>query len=405
MKKALVPVFCTLLASTSFLLAEKLPSYEIKLPGQPFGVVTSQDQEWIFVSLFDEKRGPGISVLRNKDGRLEMVRTVPTLRIPSGIVLTHQGDMLIAAAQELVIFLDTERLKKGESEPSFQWVSDGRKAGSVYVNVTADDKTLFVSDELQQMITVMDLDHIRSLGRDSVANKKNFAAPEGARKAIVGRIPVGLSPVALAFSKDGRWLFSTSQIASPDWGWPRILEPEDKNLGPEKVSEGAIVVIDVTKAKTDPKGSVVAKVPAGGSPVRLALSPDGNRLFVAARNNDVVLVFDTAQLIKDAAHVKPTVIPVAADPVPIIVTASGKLAVVGNSYRYGNDPANLSFLTLLDTTRIGTTNNPILGKITCGAFPREFHLSADGKTLYLTNYRSRTLQIMDADRLTELAQK
>jgi hypothetical protein len=42
----------------------------------------------------------------------------------------------------------------------------------------------------------------------------------------------------------------------------------------------------------------------------------------------------------------------------------------------------------------------MLGQITCGAFPREFHLSADGKTLFLTNFLSETLQVIDVGRLT-----
>lgn len=70
--------------------------------------------------------------------------------------------MLIASAANSVVFFDTKRLETGESNPELQSLSDGPNAGSVYVNVTADDKTLFVSDEAVQTITVIDLDKIRS---------------------------------------------------------------------------------------------------------------------------------------------------------------------------------------------------------------------------------------------------
>jgi len=40
-----------------------------------------------------------------------------------------------------------------------------------------------------------------------------------------------------------------------------------------------------------------------------------------------------------------------------------------------------------------------LGTIPAGAFPREMALSADGHTLFLTNFGSSSFQVIDADRL------
>jgi hypothetical protein len=79
---------------------------------------------------------------------------------------------------------------------------------------------------------------------------------------------------------------------------------------------------------------------------------------------------------------------------------NGKLALAGNSNRFSSDAGKRSTLSVLDISRIGTERDPILGQLTCGAFPREFHLAADGKTLFLTNFLSRTLQVIDVDRLT-----
>jgi DNA-binding beta-propeller fold protein YncE len=396
-----------LLTSTLLVRAQNRPSFEIALPGSPFGVVVSPDQQWIFVSLANgqDGQGPGIAVLRKKDGHIGMVRTVPISDSPTGIVLTHDGDMLIAAAGGSVVFFDTQRLETGGSDPAFQWVSDGPNAGSIYVNVTADDKTLFVSDEAAQRITVIDLEKIRSLGRDAAMNLKRIHSPDGPSAAIIGRIPVGQAPIALTFSKDQKWLFTTSEIAPPAWGWPLVLAPEGSREGREKVPEGAVVVIDVAKARTDPQGSVIGRVPAGGSPVRLALSPDGNRLFVAARNSNAALVFDTTELVKEPDHAKPLKIPVGASPVPIVVVADGKFALVGNSDRFNPNPAKNSTLTVLDISLMGTKRNTKMGEIPCGAFPREFHLTTDGQTLFLTNFRSRTLQVIEVGRLEEILAK
>jgi DNA-binding beta-propeller fold protein YncE len=384
-------------------------SFEINLPGPPFGVVASRDQEWVFVSFSKGSHGesPGIAVLRNRERHIEIVRTIPMPRSPTGLVLTHDGDMLIAAADDFVVFFDTKRLETGEKDAAFQWVSDGPKAGSIYVNVTADDKTLFVSDEWIETITVIDLDRIRSLGRDSVANLRRVNSQDGASSAIIGKIPVGISPVALTFSNDPdqRWLFTTSEVAPPAWKWPRVLEREDGKPGQKKVPEGAVIVINVAKAKMNPEGSVVARIPAGGSPVRLALAPDSSRLFVTARNSNAVLVFNTTALIENPDDTKPTKIPVGTNPVPIILVDDGKLALIGNSNRYSSNAANNSTLTVLDTSRVGTALNPVIGNIRCGAFPRNFYLTADGRTLFLTNFRSSTLQVIDVSRLLTILEK
>jgi DNA-binding beta-propeller fold protein YncE len=395
-------VLVALLAIASFGSAQSQTNGVINLPAHPFGVAGSRDQQWVFVSLLvgEKSQGPGLAVLRNQAGHLELLRIIPTGSAPSGLVLTHDGKTLIVAAGDSVVFLDTHRLETGASDPLFQRVSDGPGSGSIYANVTADDQTLFVSDEDSQSITVIDLARIRSLSRDSFMHWHRRSSARGAAKAIIGKIPVGIAPIALTFSKDERWLFTTSEVASTNWGWPRVLERENRKRGQDKVPEGAVIVIDVAKAKTQPQDSVVARVPAGGSPVRSVLSPDGRSLYVSARNSNALLVFDTEQLINDPTHAQPQKIPVGTSPVPVVLVQNGKLALVGNSNRFSAEAEKSSTLTVLDTARIGSGLDPRIGEISCGAFPREFHLTDDGQTLFLTNFRSQTLQIFDVARLT-----
>lgn len=391
-----------LLGATSVRLkADEQPAnYDIKLPGRPFDVAVSADQKWIFVSIMAVKgEKPGIAVLQNKSGQIELIHTAPMGRSPEGLALTHHGDMLIAAADDYVVFFDTKRLEDGTSSPAFQWIPRGEKAGCCYANITADDKTLFVSDEFKKTITVIDLEKIRTIGSDSALNLKH---PEEASRAVLGRIPVGISPVALTFSNDGRSLFTTSEVAAPDWNWPRVLEDEEGRANTGKKPEGAVVVVNVAKAQTDPATSIIAKIPAGGSPVRLALSPDGNKAFVSARASDAVLVFSTSELIRGSKEAKPKKISVGKSPVPIIVVADGRYVLVGNSDRFGSGGNKNSTLTVLDTSRVGTEQDPKVGTIPCGAFPRNFCLAADGKTLFLTNYQSQSLQVIDVSRISEL---
>ncbi len=264
--------------------------------------------------------------------------------------------------------------------------SIGGGRNSIYVNTTADDKLLFVSEEGGGSITVIDLERARRDG---------YKAED-----VIGSIPVGQAPIALTFSPDGKWLYTTSQGAPPEWGWPAACKPEGMRAPNAPVSnpEGAVVVVDVARARTDPAHAAVARVPAACSPVRMSISPKGDRIFVTARNNNAVLAFDTGKLVSDGEHAMVGIAPVGSAPVPVMVMDGGRKLVVGNSNRFagGNSPESL---VVLDAARIGAGIGAVLGTIPTGAFPREMAVSGDGKTLFVTNFGSNALQVMDVAHL------
>ena len=347
------------------------PNFIVKLPSHPFDVVTTLASPdagcWLFVSM----PAAGIAVLHRDNGRVEFVRTVKVKDKPLGMVLTHDGKTLIAAAGNSVDFLDVGQLTSGKGKPAAARISDGKKAGSVYVNVTADDKFLFVADESTQSITVVDLEHGRK---------------------IVGKIPVGQLPIALTFSPDQRYLYTTSETARPQWKWQPACTAEAQPKA-AAVPEGAVVVIDVSSAKLDPANSVVALVPAGCSPVRMAISPSGDRVYVTARSSNLLLAFDTAKLLSDPQHARIASAPVGPAPVPVAVFNQGKYIVVGNSNRFAADQSKPQQLDVLTADPL-----QVVGHIPAGAFPRETSFSPDGNTLFLTNFSSDSLQVIDLKR-------
>lgn len=346
----------------------------------------SADGCWVFVSLVNTEKGTtqSVAVLSHRNGRVDLVRTVPLPSRPAGLVLTHDGKLLIAAALDKVLFLDVVCLIAGCPKPVAGSFSDGKSTQSVYANVTSDDKWLFISEETAYQITVIDLVRARQSG---------FHAD-----AIVGKIPVGKSPIALTFSPDEKWLYTTSQGAAKEWGWPAACKAENRPKTPGLVNpEGAVVTIDVVRATSDPAHAVVSRVPAGCSPVRLALSPSGDRVYVTARNSDAVLAFAADKLISDPEHARLGQTAVGTAPVPIAVIHDGKTVVSGNSDRFGGADA-AQILTLLDASKIGSPD-AIMGAIPAGAFPRDLRVSPDGSILYLTNFGSNSLQVMDVARL------
>lgn len=365
----------------------------VHLRGHPFQAIATRDGCAIFVSAV----GPpssfsgGITVLRRAGGKVKQSRFIDAdlLRSPQGalaMVLTHDGRLLIATTGDSVDFLDVERLTSKHGSPLLGQISDGPNAGSIYVNVTADDHFAFVSDERQHSITVINLANTR---------QKGFT-----QNSIVGRIPTGIAPIALTFSPDGRYLYTTSEEALRSWGWPTPCTPEIARAGLADLHpEGAVIVVDALKARTDPANSVLARVPAGCSPVRLALSPHGRLAYVTVRHNNKLAVFDTARLITDPAHALIAAVPVGTAPVGVAVVNGGKKVIVTNSNRFARGDEDWQPLTVIDTAKVSEGPAAVLGTIPAEGFPRELRVTSDGKTLLLTNFTSNTLEIIDLTRL------
>ena len=321
-------------------------------------------------------------VLRREGGNIRQTAMVPLKSGATGMTLSHDGKLLVVAATQSIDFLDVAALSSGKGRALLGSIVDPG-AGAIYANITGDDKTLFVSEERLASIAVIDLPKARGNGFKS--------------SAILGRIPVGIAPIALTFSADGKHLFTTSELAAPAWGWPAACKPEGRGGDASlRDPEGAIVVIDVSRAATDPASAVTARVPAGCSPVRMAQSPAGDRVYVTARNSNAVLAFDTAKLLADPAHSKLASAAVGSSPVPVVVLDGGRRVVAGNSDRFGGGETRQS-LTVLDVAQDGAMT--AAGSIPAGSFPREMALSHDGRTLFLTNFASKSLQVIDLTHL------
>ena len=374
---------------------------EVKLPGHPFGIAATSDGCRLFVSVASaDPMSNGIAVLRRDAGAILLERVVPIAAHegrpvmrpgPNGIVLTHDGRLLIAANDEEILFLDVPSMVRGDADPIVGRMTDGKSAGSFYVNVTRDDRLLFVSDEHAGTITVVDLEKARRSGFGS--------------DATIGRIPVGVAAIALTFSPDEKWLYTTSEVAPAAWNWPIVCPPDrvDRARFPNpEVSEGAVIVVDVERASTDPAGSIVAKAPAGCSAVRLAMSPDGRSAWVSARRSDAVVGFDAVKLRTSPLQARIGAVPVGTSPVGIAALPDGRHVVVANSNRIAANPNRPQTVSVIDARKVRDGAAAVIGTIAVGAFPREFSLSPDGRTLFLGNYLSDTLSVIDLARLSSV---
>jgi DNA-binding beta-propeller fold protein YncE len=365
----------------------------INLPStHAFQALPSKDGCWIFVSLATGNGEAGdldpdakIAVLARNAGRISLPRVVNVGGNPNGMALTHDGKMLLLADGNRVGFFDTARLISGHGNPVLGYWNDGTEApGRTYVSVTSDDTYLFISDEGAGTITVINL---------AKAKASHFAA-----SAIIGRIPVGNGPIAVTLSRDEKYLYSTSLSMDPSTDWPPECQPEWDPKAP-KNAEGAIFVVNVAIAKTDPAHSVVNIVRAGCTPVRLVLSPQGDIAYVSARGENSLLAFDTSRLVLDPTRSLIAKVPTGPAPIGIAVIDNGQKIVVTNSNRFGAGSSTDHSLIVIDARRIDSGEATILGSIPAGSLPREMAISSDLRTLFVVNTNSKNLEVIDLARL------
>jgi len=379
--------------------APATPVVVIELPGNPFQAIPTTNGCHVFVSIVGpvepgDPRRPaqpgapngGVAVISRADGEPSLAGVITLEGSPYGMALTHDGQLLIVTSDDRVAFIDPARLAAGSANAILGYMNDAPLAGRVYANVTPDDQWLFLSDESTKTISVVNLRKARASGFD--------------RSAVVGQIPVGRAPIALTFSQDHRFLYTTSQVAPATYGWPAVCRPPTTEVARQGSSyaEGAILVVDVVRATHDPANAVIGAVAAGCNPVRLVTSPTGDVAYVSARTDNVVLAFDTKSLLVDPARALIGRVPVSDAPVGLAVLDKGARLAVTNSNRFG-DSNTAQSITIIDTKKIMSGEDAILGTVPAGVFPRELRLTEDKQTLLLTNFGSKTLALIDVARL------
>lgn len=367
--------------------AAKDPIVQLEMPGRPFEPVVTADGCWLFVTLTQggDASGGGIAVVHRDAGALRVTRTVRLQGNPTGAVLTHDEKLLIVADGGYIAFLDAARLQSGDGDPVLGYMGGGSPVGFIYVNVSPDDRYLFASAERAASVVVVDLEQARAGGFKE--------------RGAVARLEVGSAPIAVTLSPDGKLLFTTSEAARPDWNWPRTCRPENPNArGAQDHPQGAIVVFDLAQALAGASQAAVSRVPAGCNPVRLVLSPSGDVAYVSARGDDKLEVFDTGRLVSDTAHALIGQVEVGVAPVGVAVIDSGARVVVTSSNRFGGSARDRQSLTVVDAAKLRAGAPAVVGTIPAGAFPRELRVTADGRTLFVTNFASRTLEMIDLSR-------
>jgi len=163
--------------------------------------------------------------------------------------------------------------------------------------------------------------------------KNALAVVSLATGAVSQQIPVGIAPWAVVLSPDG----NTAYVS--DWGG-RFPVGDDLTA----TSAGTAVVVDARGVAASgvvsfvnlATGLELTQAPTGLHPSDLALSHDGNTLFVANANSDTVSVIDTrTKAVRETILIRPDpTLPFGSEPDGLALSADGRnlfVACAGNN--------------------------------------------------------------------------
>ncbi|MGB7796665.1 MAG: Hsp70 family protein [Pseudonocardiaceae bacterium] len=224
-------------------------------------------------------------------------------------------------------------------------------------------------------------------------NTQAITVVDTARNQVTATIPVATGPPQfLTFAPDGRTLYVT---VSND--------------------QGTIHAIDVLDTGSN---TVIATIPQPGMPLRVAVAPDGKRLFVANHELPFVSVIDTAtNTVIGQVHVAPNPHWVTFSPdgsraytanhesnlISVIDTATldvlATIPVGKSPHSIAVNPrlplvANVNF-DAHSVSEIDTTTNEIVATIPVGENPQDVAWAPDGRFAYVVNDGSNTASVID----------
>lgn len=252
---------------------------------------------------------------------------------------------------------------------------------------------------------------------------------------VVQSIPVSGSPAGIALSPDR----GTAYVTRPDLPGLAVIDAKARTLtatvklpgGPLGIGvdpkAGTVYVADWYAQRIfvlRPEGGSLApdgEIAVGASPSGVAVTPDGTTLLVANREADTVSVVDVASRREVAT------IPVGHHPFGLVVDAAGARAYTANVT--GDDVSVIDIAARREVGRVKTGERPyvvalaqgrgfvtdqygnsvtafdldslkVLRTIDVGDHPEGIGADAAGRFLYVANWGSNTLSVIDAAAMT-----
>ena len=329
----------------------------LALPGAPDGIATTPDGATSFVAL--QSGAPRVAVIANDAAGPRLLRTLAVPGTPSGMRVTPDGRHVLAASGDGAVVLDVAaargragRTIAGELTAPHSIAGGG--PGAAEIAVSRDSRYAFVT--------------LEGAGRVAVFDLRAALAHPGA--GYLGAVSVGSGALGIAASPDGRRLYEVSESA-------RVPGH----------NRGALNVIDQRRAVHAPAHAVIATTSAPCAPVRVAVSPDGDTVWVTARDGDALLRFAAARLVGAPGRALTSVTGVGAHPLGLALVG-GRVLVADADL--GDPGSARSGVTVVST---GATPRR-LAFLPSGRQADAIAAAAHGRAL-VTDSGSRQLQAID----------
>jgi len=374
--------------------AQVLDSRTFNTKGHPTEAIWTPDGQYILVTV--SRADPilsGIEVFRVEGPKLKRVAFEPLGDDPAqGIVLIpNTRTLAVGLSNAGVVFLSLDGVLQGKADPYV--LKQGDRSGSGYLAATPDGKTLFVANEYLHGGSV----GVIALRRDP----KGRVVPEA-----IAQVPTPLATPGIALSPDGKRLYAVDEVLAKDLPerLPGFHTPELQHgncfqaAGSPASANGGLFVIDSAKAAAPPtdfspqhnRDATLQLVNSGCSPARIAVSSDNRTVYVTARGDDNVLVFDAAALEHNPEHAFLRAIPTGGvAPVGLALFDNDRKLLVANSNRFLSGPGNATVIDLSDPAKAA-----VVQTIKTGEFPRNITASPDGRSLLLTVFSDDQLMIL-----------
>jgi serine/threonine protein kinase/DNA-binding beta-propeller fold protein YncE len=358
---ALTPPGCVNTSADAPQLAGIRPSF-VRLTGMPFAVAVTAGGQYSFVST---GVGHSIEVLRS-GGTLAPapVRRIRVPAAPHGEAITPDGQYLLAASGGGAVVISVARAEHHRQGSVLGTLTSPHGDGAVEVALSSDGQFAFVT--------------LENSGTMAVFNLRAALASGLRTSGFVGDIRLGINPIGMTVSRDGQWLYVTTQ---------------KRNQASE---QGMLTMINVARAETDPARSVQAAVPAGCDPGRVITTAGGATVWVTARASNALLAFSAARLRTDPGRALIAKVEVGAAPIGLTALNGGSRILVANSGRHGTGRASLG---VINTAAALSGRPAVLGLIQAGLLPREFAVEPGGRTALVTNSGSHQLEAVNVSSL------
>ncbi len=217
-------------------------------------------------------------------------------------------------------------------------------------------------------------------------NSNDIAVVDGQRMNKRTKIPVGIHPVCVSFtpngktalisyqSQDGLWFMDTKTHAitrkiSDGTGMIYYLKSRNLFYQPA-IFRPFVHIIDPVRQE------IIKSVWVGGRPMSLAFTPDGKFAYIPNYDLNEVQVFSTAL---DSVV---RVIPKVGNPRGVAISPDGRYALVTN-------------VTSNTLTVINIDSNSVVKVIAVDRMPTDVAVRPDGKYAYVTNQGSGSISVID----------